>query len=467
MTNSTQPQVYLLNTPVLTAYGDWRFEGPISVDQARELISAGFVSAVGHPGAAQFLGALLSVDVPVNRISVELQPGDRALVLRLKQRLPEGMLLTHEQMRDFPFELALLRRLTPPNAAKASGSGEAYSPQFDQALRVAAIAHAKKVRKETAIPYLIHPFHVARILERHGASEELVLAGVLHDVLEDAPWEDPDMQQAFRETWTELGDAGAEEHELRAAVEGLLERMFGTAVLELVRGVTERKPDNAGHTRPWRVRKQEQLDHLADATPEKMALKAADLIHNLESTLADLRAGGLAIFGRFNARAEDQLWYSSQIAQIVRRGLGDHNGLAAELRHLFGRYCQEVSAQALVAQQTALYEAAQEAERRAVQAAVITLSKAEVLAKLQSPPPEGRWVIAVDPESQQARILPQQADGFVPDVAGQEHLFPLAMAAEREDGFIEPGDWLVARAPETGTHVGWYRGYLVRWNEYS
>ena len=103
--------IYLLNSPVLTGYGRWKFEGPISVEQAAGLLKGGFISAIGHPGAAEFLSRLLGIEVPVNRIMAQMEPGDRAVVLRLKQRLPEGKVLSVEEMEGFPFELGLLTRL--------------------------------------------------------------------------------------------------------------------------------------------------------------------------------------------------------------------------------------------------------------------------------------------------------------------------------------------------------------------
>ena len=178
---------------------------------------------------------------------------------------------------------------------------QGFSQRLDAALVFAARAHRKQVRKGSDIPYIIHPVQVSLILQRHGFDEDLAIAGLLHDTVEDT---------------------GASLDEIAAA--------FGDEVRALVAAVTEAKTDDTGERRPWRVRKQEQLDHLAAAGARVAALKAADALHNSASTLADLHNSGPAIWRRFNAPVEDSLWYYGQVAALVRNHLGDH-ALAREL----------------------------------------------------------------------------------------------------------------------------------------
>jgi hypothetical protein len=89
-----------LNSPVLTSYGEWMFEGPIDVEQVRTSLRDGFISAIGHQGTADFLSVLLGLTIPTNRVWIEIQPGDRALVVRILERMPKGKVLTRGDETD-------------------------------------------------------------------------------------------------------------------------------------------------------------------------------------------------------------------------------------------------------------------------------------------------------------------------------------------------------------------------------
>ena len=71
---------------------------PISLEEAKSLLREGYISAVGHPSTAQVMSALLGVDIPPNRVSITLQPGDRVLVFQLAVRLAEGQILSQEEV---------------------------------------------------------------------------------------------------------------------------------------------------------------------------------------------------------------------------------------------------------------------------------------------------------------------------------------------------------------------------------
>jgi hypothetical protein len=102
--------IYLLNAPILTAYGLWQFQGPVAVRDAKEILRAGFISAIGHHSTAEFLTELLEIPCVTNRISVSMKVGDVAVVFSFVERQAEGVILEKQQIKKLPYELAVLER---------------------------------------------------------------------------------------------------------------------------------------------------------------------------------------------------------------------------------------------------------------------------------------------------------------------------------------------------------------------
>ena len=59
------------------------------------------------------------------------------------------------------------------------------SDKINLALKVASRAHRDQTRRGTDIPYIAHPVAVAMIISRYTADENTIMAGILHDILED------------------------------------------------------------------------------------------------------------------------------------------------------------------------------------------------------------------------------------------------------------------------------------------
>lgn len=149
-------------------------------------------------------------------------------------------------------------------------------PRLDLAIRWAAAWHDGQHRKSSGVPYIQHPIAVAWMLDRLGFDEDVVIAGLLHDVVED--------------TEATLDDVRGR---------------FGARVAELVGLCSEVKLDREGRKRPWADRKREHLESLRSAPIEAKAIVLADKLHNLGSIAADL-AEGREVWGRFNA-GRDQI----------------------------------------------------------------------------------------------------------------------------------------------------------------
>src|SRR5437868_11144307 len=153
------------------------------------------------------------------------------------------------------------------------------NPRFEEALSFAVQAHgkAKQERKGTDFPYVSHPIRVAEILDRFGCSDDLVVAGFLHDTIEDA-----------EVTADEISGA------------------FSSVIADLVTAVSE-----PNKSLPWKTRKEQTIAHLEqEKNPDVHALAAADKLDNVRSITDTLRhLGKEKTWALFNAKPADQHWY--------------------------------------------------------------------------------------------------------------------------------------------------------------
>jgi len=102
----------ILNSSVLARHGRYDYS-PIRLEAARRLVRAyPWISAVGHAATAQVISAELDVPVPMRREAVFLEPGDRALVLKLLQRPAEGTILDCDALKQVGYRWDLLTRLS-------------------------------------------------------------------------------------------------------------------------------------------------------------------------------------------------------------------------------------------------------------------------------------------------------------------------------------------------------------------
>ena len=78
----------------------------ISVEEARMILEGTkFVSAVGHEATAKLLSQLLQIEIPFNRIQVYFEPNDVGIHFFLKTRIPEGKILSEEELKKLDFWL--------------------------------------------------------------------------------------------------------------------------------------------------------------------------------------------------------------------------------------------------------------------------------------------------------------------------------------------------------------------------
>jgi (p)ppGpp synthase/HD superfamily hydrolase len=152
-------------------------------------------------------------------------------------------------------------------------------PRFLRAFMFAAEKHKGQTRKASSIPYIAHLMGVASLVLEAGGDEDLAIAALLHDVVEDCG-----------------GTPMLKE----------VRRRFGSRVAKVVDGCTDAYPDPKP---PWRERKEKYIARLRSEDKDTRLVSAADKLNNVRSIISDYRAVGESVWSRFKGGREGTLWY--------------------------------------------------------------------------------------------------------------------------------------------------------------
>jgi (p)ppGpp synthase/HD superfamily hydrolase len=173
-----------------------------------------------------------------------------------------------------------------------------------RAIEFAARAHSGQYRKGTKIPYIVHPLGVAKILIEYGCPDHVVIAGILHDTVEDTPVTLDEIKQTF-----------------------------GWDIADLVEAASE--PDK---TDTWENRKKHTIGMLKNMPKEAIILVLADKLDNIRAIREDYERYGEALWHRFNRPRDQQKWYYENLAAVFTDSLTDEQS-----RNLFDLFTSEVA----------------------------------------------------------------------------------------------------------------------------
>ena len=171
--------------------------------------------------------------------------------------------------------------------------------RYADAVAYAATAHAAQRRKGTDIPYISHLLAVSGSVLEAGGDEDLAIAGLLHDVVED-----------------QGGLPRADDVRAR----------FGDRVAGIVLGCSDSTVEDRTDKLPYAERKAAHIAHLRDASDDILLVTAADKLHNARAIHTDLLIDGPDMLKRFNGEPQQILAYYRSILEVL-----ESRGVAAVL----------------------------------------------------------------------------------------------------------------------------------------
>ncbi len=168
------------------------------------------------------------------------------------------------------------------------------SSKITRAIEFCCELHENQKRKATLIPYSSHPISVGFILQSAGYPEEIIIAGILHDILEDT-----------------------------SSTEKDISNIFGEHVVHLIKGVTENKK-----IKSWDEKKDIYLENLRTVENDIKAISAADALDNCRSMIRVLKSG-VNIWNAFSVSPEKIVENYKKRISIIKETL--ENKITTEL----------------------------------------------------------------------------------------------------------------------------------------
>lgn len=191
------------------------------------------------------------------------------------------------------------------------------SSRLDEAIKLASRLHRLQSRNDVLkTPYVSHLMSVAILIASVTDDEDVIIAGLMHDSLEDVP-------------------GYTYEH---------LVKDCGSRVADIVRHVSE--PLDATKTEdaqlPWLTRKEAYLSSLQEGGVESAIVSAADKIHNTESFLKAFKEEGEPYALRFKSSIKNRIWFHEKVLSIIESKLGEEHTLSILLKETTDKFREVV-----------------------------------------------------------------------------------------------------------------------------
>ncbi len=178
-----------------------------------------------------------------------------------------------------------------------------YSYRIEKAIRAASVLHQGQVRKgEAHLPYITHVFAVAMIVADYSAEENVIIAALLHDTLEDTGYT-------------------AEE----------LEEDFGKEVKELVETVSEHDDGQS-----WLANRRQYVKQVKKGLLEAVIIAAADKIHNMRSLVDEYYNDHARYMKDFGQQLEERVLVYQDLSNVINSRL--KSDIVHEFNHVFSEY---------------------------------------------------------------------------------------------------------------------------------